>query len=264
MVLGPVAEKLAGKRLLIVSDGALHYVPFAALPVRVRGKSPAPLVAQHEIVNLPSASVLAVLRHERLGRRPAAKTVAVLADPVFDRGDTRVKQSGSGEPRNSSELANGDGSLQAAAEARQDGAVGESAATSAGQEAGNSGESLALAQLTRSAADAGWRRRGEVYLPRLQFTRREAEAIVSVSPVGQSFAALDFQANRVMATSSNLANYRIVHFATHALLNSKHPELSGLVLSLVDERGRPQSGFLSLEDIYNLNLAGGAGGVERL
>jgi len=45
-----------------------------------------------------------------------------------------------------------------------------------------------------------------------------------------------------------------VHFATHALLNSKHPELSGLVLSLVDEQGRPQNGFLDLEDIYNLSL----------
>jgi CHAT domain-containing protein len=46
-----------------------------------------------------------------------------------------------------------------------------------------------------------------------------------------------------------------VHFATHGLLNSKHPSLSGLVLSLVDEHGRPQNGFLELEDIYNLKLS---------
>jgi CHAT domain-containing protein len=65
---------------------------------------------------------------------------------------------------------------------------------------------------------------------------------------------LDFKASRATATSPELANYRVVHFATHALLNSKHPELSGLVLSLVNERGRPQSGFLGLEDIYNMNL----------
>jgi CHAT domain-containing protein len=38
------------------------------------------------------------------------------------------------------------------------------------------------------------------------------------------------------------------------LINSVHPELSGLVLSLVDPQGRPQEGFLRLHDIYNLKL----------
>jgi CHAT domain-containing protein len=51
-----------------------------------------------------------------------------------------------------------------------------------------------------------------------------------------------------------LADYRIVHFATHSLLNNEHPELSGVVLSLVDRDGRPQNGFLRLYDIYNLRL----------
>src|SRR5207302_2861076 len=51
-----------------------------------------------------------------------------------------------------------------------------------------------------------------------------------------------------------LAQYRIIHFATHGLLNSKHPELSGIVLSLVDEKGEPQDGFLRLNQIYNLKL----------
>jgi CHAT domain-containing protein len=45
-----------------------------------------------------------------------------------------------------------------------------------------------------------------------------------------------------------------VHFATHAILNSEHPELSGIVLSLVDERGQPTNGFLRLNEIYNLKL----------
>src|SRR5262249_38981383 len=48
--------------------------------------------------------------------------------------------------------------------------------------------------------------------------------------------------------------YRIVHFATHSLLNNEHPELSGVVLSLVDQAGRPRNGFLRLYDIYNLRL----------
>jgi CHAT domain-containing protein len=66
--------------------------------------------------------------------------------------------------------------------------------------------------------------------------------------------ALDFDATRAAALSPALAQYRIVHFATHGLVNSTHPELSGLVLSLVNEKGEPQNGFLGLEDIYNLNL----------
>jgi CHAT domain-containing protein len=66
--------------------------------------------------------------------------------------------------------------------------------------------------------------------------------------------ATDFQANRANATSGELSHYRIIHFATHGLLNSERPELSGLVLSLVDENGRPQDGFLGLHEIYNLEL----------
>lgn len=45
-----------------------------------------------------------------------------------------------------------------------------------------------------------------------------------------------------------------VHFATHALLDSKNPELSGLVLSMIDRKGRPQDGFLRLHEVYNLKL----------
>jgi CHAT domain-containing protein len=235
MVLAPIVNQLTGKRLLMVSDGALHYVSFAALPVSVRGKAPAPLAAQHEIINLPSASVLAVLRHERMGRESPSKTVAVLADPVFDTGDTRVKHLAVGGRRNGDAARGIDGSRAAVEESEK---------------------SLAFAHLTRSAADVGWQgpRRGEVYLPRLRFSRQEADAIAAATPPGQALEALDFQASRATAMGTNLANYRVVHFATHALLNSKHPELSGLVLSLVDERGRPRNGFLDLEDIYNLNL----------
>jgi CHAT domain-containing protein len=54
--------------------------------------------------------------------------------------------------------------------------------------------------------------------------------------------------------SADLGRYRIVHLATHGVLNAEQPELSGLVLSLVDEQGRPQDGFLGLHEVYDLNL----------
>jgi len=223
MLLGPAASQLGAKRLLIVADGALRYLPFGALPspvmekdrdkenggqgVRGTGKIRNPLIIEHEIVHLPSASALAVLRRELSGRQPAAKAVAVLADPVFSADDTRVRPGAK---------------AQADKEAPSD--------------------------LTRAIRDVG----GE--LRRLLMTRDEAETILSVTPRNGGFAALDFRANRATATSDELSNYRIVHFTTHSLLNSEHPELSGLVLSLVDEQGKPQDGFLRMHEIFNLRL----------
>ena len=66
--------------------------------------------------------------------------------------------------------------------------------------------------------------------------------------------ALDFDASRETVLNADLSQYRIVHFATHSLLNNQRPELSGVVLSLVDASGRPRNGFLRLYDIYNLRL----------
>jgi CHAT domain-containing protein len=91
-------------------------------------------------------------------------------------------------------------------------------------------------------------------LPRLVFSRQEANAIMAVTDHDKGMEALDFQANRDLALSKELGQYRIVHFATHGLLDNEHPELSGLVLSLVDSDGRPQNGFLELQDVYNMNL----------
>jgi CHAT domain-containing protein len=111
--------------------------------------------------------------------------------------------------------------------------------------------------LARSAADAGVHpgQRGQLFLPRLPFTRVEAKAVLGMVPPGSSRGALGFDASRSLAISGELGQYRIVHFATHALVDNIHPELSGLVLSLVDHTGQPVDGFLDLEDIYNLDLS---------
>jgi CHAT domain-containing protein/tetratricopeptide (TPR) repeat protein len=273
MLLSPVAGQLAGKRLLIVSDGALQYLPFAALPepdtigksqdnsanlspnpsrplpnpplrgegkegtallhtwesssplplqgtgalVRRAGgvrssldKTPVPLIVNHEIVNLPSASTVAIIRQDTNGRKLAPKKVAVIADPVFSANDERFKTSVSAQPANPNDL-----------------------------------DSLAL---TRSAQEAG------VTFQRLPFTRKESDRILALIPNTQSQSAFDFAANRAIATSPELSQYQIVHFATHGILNSQNPELSGVVLSLVDQKGTPQNGFLRLNDIFNLNL----------
>jgi CHAT domain-containing protein/Flp pilus assembly protein TadD len=94
MLLGPVARDLGDRRLVIVPDGALDYIPFDVLPEPRSKARPNPLVVRHEVVELPSASVLAAERRETARRPPARELAIVLADPVFQADDPRVARSG--------------------------------------------------------------------------------------------------------------------------------------------------------------------------
>jgi CHAT domain-containing protein/tetratricopeptide (TPR) repeat protein len=214
MLLAPAAAGLGTKRLLIVADGALQYIPFNALPVPGRVGEPTPLLVEHEVTHQPSASALATLRGVEEKRRPAARAVAVFADPVFDAGDPRL-------------LSGRDSSSETA----------------------RAGE----AELSRALRDVGptWDRGN---IPRLLASRAEAEGILGVVSDGDNLNAMGFDADKAAATGPELSQYRIIHFATHGVLDSEHPELSGLLLSRFDSSGRPKEGFLSLDDIYNLNL----------
>jgi len=229
MILGPVERQLGQKRLLIVADGALNYIPFSALPVSSESvRAVSVLVTQHEIVSLPSASVLMTIREEHTGRQSPPRAVAVLADPVFDFNDPRLKRSV--DP------------------------VQASAASSSKSK--DKFADLRSAELTRTrwAGVLGLASSKPIHFSRLVYSRREAQAIAAASPRGEVLEALDFSANRKLAMSPDLAEYKIVHFATHGLIDTTHPEFSGLLLSLYDKDRVPEIGLLSLEDIYNLNL----------
>ena len=233
-LLGPVAAELGSKRLIIVADGALQYTPFAALPTpqteEQSSVSPSPLIVRHEIVNLPSASTLDVLRREMAGKPKAANTVAVIADPVFEAGDERVMR----------------------VEIKADQPDEKKTVPAPTEPPGEPSRIL----LVKSARDSG-ASGAEFSIPRLPNTRNEAEAILSLdsSPSGGAARSVfDFAANRAAATGADLGQYRIIHLATHGFLNSLNPELSGLAFSLVDEKGSPQNGFLFAPEIYNLKL----------
>ena len=209
MILAPVASQLDNQRLAIVSDGILHYLPFSALALPTASKDYLPLVVNHEIVHLPSASTLGILRQDAQQQETAPKTIAIVADPVFSSDDSRLQTPAS-----------------------------------------NRGESWDEYNLNRSARqlDIGiWNR--------LPGTRTEAEAILDLVPESESIYAFDFAANRIMATNPQLSQYKIIHFATHGLFNSINPELSGIVLSMVDPQGNAQNGFLRLHDIFNLDFS---------
>jgi len=109
---------------------------------------------------------------------------------------------------------------------------------------------LAVATLLRSLEDTGLRQ-----LEPLPGTRLEAEAIAAHFPADRVLRAYGTEASRATALGAEVARARIVHFATHALLDVRRPELSGIVLSTRDAAGLPQDGFLSLADLYRLHLS---------
>lgn len=213
MILGPMAKQLRGQRLLIVADDALEIVPFAALPDPSTPDQP--LAVDHEIVRLPSASTLALLRRDTAPRARTSPTVAILADPVFSATDSRVeRERAAAQPANLP----------------------------------------ATRILQRAFTEAGLDGKN---IPRLPGTRREAATIRALLPSAGNSIALDFDANAEAFQTPAVRQAGIVHLATHGLLNTVHPELSGLVLSLVDKQGAPKEGFLRLHDIYNLELSAG-------
>ncbi len=91
LLLGPLVGRMGHERLVIVPDGALHYVPFAALPEPgATGARATALLAAHEIVSLPSLGALAALREGSSRRVAPQQVLALMADPVFDADDPRL------------------------------------------------------------------------------------------------------------------------------------------------------------------------------
>ncbi len=235
ILLGPVAEVMAGRRLLVVSDGALQFLPFAALPVPGTAEDPVPLVARHEVVHLPSASALAALREGSWEREPSGRTVAVLADPVFETDDPRV-----------------------------DSRTVSGRMTDTESAVGVSGEAVTSSSMQSALRAVGFVQDGVVSIPRLVSTRREARAIAALAPDGTSFVATGFDANLATARSPELGRYPIVHFATHGLVNGVNPALSGILLSMVDEGGDGSARLPHPGRHLRPGVAGGSGGAQRL
>lgn len=199
MLLRPAAAQLGSHRLLVVTDGALQYIPFGVL-ADPAAREPRFLIQSHEVVHLPSASLVPGLRAEIAGRSKARGELALFADPVFGRGDARLR-------------------APAAPGTRGGGAAGPC---------------------------SGFRK--------LKFSGSEAQAIAQLVPEDHLLLAVSFNASKRAALSGRLAGFRRIHFATHGVVNSRHPEQSSLVLSCYDAQGRPQDGFLRLHDIYGLDL----------
>ncbi|KAF0207010.1 MAG: hypothetical protein FD167_5503, partial [bacterium] len=219
-LLSPVAQELGKKRLVIIPDGALQYIPFNALPEPNKTDNYQPLLVEHEIVSLPSAATISVLRQEyreNKENKEKAKTVMFIADPVFSPIDSRVKNQ----------------SLQT-----MDKRLAELE------------ESNLL--IKKSAKEIGLPLTNQGF-PKFNVVSDEIKQISELLSAEENKQMLSFNAS-LSNLNKESSSYRVIHFATYGLANSQHPELSGLVLSLTDEQGKLQDGFLQIHKIFNLNL----------
>jgi len=197
MVLSPVAGQLNKQRIIVIADGALHYIPFQMLPSPSPGAEP--LVAQHDIINAPSASILGELREEVVGRGVRSKVLAAFGNPAL----------------------------------------------APAQQTANASHQLRDIDLSGDDFDLS-------SIGQLFFAEREINSLREIATPAATFTATGFAANRKQLFSMDFSQYAILHFATHGLLDPTRPEHSGILLATIDDQGKKQEGFITLQDVYTL------------
>ena len=195
LVIEPLSAKLQTSRLIVIADGVLQYVPFQILKTSAGAQEP--MISRFDIVDAPSASALAIVRRERLRRRPGSKLLIGFGDAVFS-------------------------------------------------------SDYAPQPPTNVAAERSKESSRFSDLPRLFYAKRELRAIGELVGNDSTFYT-EYNATRDEFLKVDLSQFRILHVVTHGVLDDRQPELSGLVLSLIDGNARPIDGFVSLADIYKLH-----------
>lgn len=87
-------------------------------------------------------------------------------------------------------------------------------------------------------------------ISRLRFSGSEIDTIRSVFKKANLFRREDATEDRLK--KQNLEDYRIIHFATHSIIDDKIPSRSSIVLSLDEDPN--EDGFLRMDEIYSLKL----------
>jgi CHAT domain-containing protein len=91
-----------------------------------------------------------------------------------------------------------------------------------------------------------------ISLARLPNTKTEVEEIGALFPPTREKLRLGLEATEASVKAERLGAYRLIHFATHAVIDERVPARSGIVLSLVNT-GR-EDGILRASEIFNLDL----------
>lgn len=224
VVLEPAAGMVGEKRLMVVADGALNYIPFEVLLKSADSgdfSTLGYLIKTNEVVYAPSASVVGAIKQQRT--KSDSRAMLIIADPVFNSNDARARKT-TGAPATDAEV-------------RGLGIQG------------------ALADVAGSSAPASPNQQMEgLPLARLNGTRTEADQISKLARAsgGQADVWLDLDANEDSLVARDVSNYRIIHVATHGLLNAERPQFTGVVLSLVGNKSH--DGFVRTDEVFNLRL----------
>ena len=205
IVIEPVEPSLTDKRLLIVADGALNYIPFEVLLKSADSgdfSSLGYLVKTNEIVYSPSASVVGTIKQQRT--KSEGRAMLIIADPVFNSNDARARKA---------------------------------PASTTDSEVRGLGIQSALTDVTGESVAPSAKMEG-LPLARLAGTRIEADQISKLAKTsgGQADVWLDLDANEDNLSARDITKYRIIHVATHGLLNAERPQFTGVVLSLVGNK----------------------------
>lgn len=206
ILIDPIKQELKNKkRLLISPEGKLCLIPFNSLLIQ-NGKSKF-LLEDYEVVNISSASLIALIREKK--QKSVPNRILVLADPAFSANDNRISK--------------------------------------------NLTDNFIAIQQPPKPKVARLRGRRDITFARLVATQKEALGIKKAFPKKvDDFTGVDASKKRLELT--NFMQYYILHFATHSFLDLSQPELSSIVLSLVDKTGKECEGFLTVSDILNLKF----------
>jgi len=197
-LLGPDFDVSGKQRLIIIPDGALHYLPFAALPLSAPDESPRYLLSDYEILRVSSASAMAI-ENDETWEQTVTGSVAIFADPVVSRDDPRMPKQASVRPSSQSWMTDLD------------------------------------------------------RLQRLEWSGEEAAAIAALAEPKHSLVLTGPEATQEAVLEADLSSYRYVHFATHSVIDTEYPSLSGLVLSR-SSGGGPADRLLQLDQISALTM----------
>ncbi|HXS02716.1 MAG TPA: CHAT domain-containing tetratricopeptide repeat protein, partial [Pyrinomonadaceae bacterium] len=223
VVLEPAAAMIGDKRVMVVADGALNYIPFEVLlKTSDTGdfSSLNYLVKSNEVIYAPSASVVGAIKQQRT--KNASRAMLIIADPVFNSNDARAQK--------------------------------RTAAPSSDSDVRGLGIQSALTDVSGSAPPAPSGQMEGLPLARLTGTRTEADQTSKLAKAsgGQADVWLDLDANEDNLGARDISKYRIIHVATHGLLNAERPQFTGVVLSLVGNK--THDGFVRTDEVFNLHL----------
>ena len=184
------------KRLIIVPDDVLYFLPFETLLTSDRER--AWLIKDYSVAYAPSLSALReLIDRQRMNGHRVERDLLALGDPAF--GPSEI------------EPVIGGGDL--------------------GQDNGYQDETRFF---------------------RLKYSGVEIEKIACLFKPSKRIVLERDKASEENFKSQKLADFRIIHFATHAFIDDRKPSRSSIVLAL-DEDPR-EDGFLRTREIFNLKM----------